>query len=69
MVRRYRLPSSPESREVSKMGHPDRRKQREEKRKEKMLNRRSYDHQTLDLTPYNAVGRIKFGDEFAIKYK
>jgi len=51
------------------MGHPDRRKQREKKRKEKMLNRCFYDHQTLDLTPYNAVGRIKFGDEFAIKYK
>lgn len=50
------------------MGHPDRRRQREKKRKEKMLTRRNVFDQ-LDLTPYNAVGKIKLKDSFAIKYK
>ncbi len=52
------------------MGHPDRSPKRAKirEKKEKMLTRRSY-FDNLDLTPYNVVGRIKFKDEYAIKYK
>lgn len=52
------------------MGHPSRRAKRVagKKAKQKMLTRRSLcDY--LDLTPYNAVGKLKFKEEFAIKYK
>ena len=52
------------------MGHPDRRPKRERKRKrQKMLARRNLYEQTLDLTPYNAVGPMVQGEEFTIKYK
>jgi len=54
------------------MGHPDRRPKRElkrKKRKQKMLARRNLYQQTLDLTPYNAVGPMVKGEEFTIKYK
>ena len=53
------------------MGHPDRRPKRERKKrkKQKMLPRRSLHDQTLDLTPYNAVGPMVKGEEFTIKYK
>ena len=51
------------------MGHPDRRPKRAKKKKEKMLNRRNLYYQTLDLTPYNAVGCLKYKSKFAIKYK
>ncbi len=54
------------------MGHPDRRPKRERKRKkqrQKMLARRNLYQQTLDLTPYNVVGPMVKGEEFAIKYK
>ena len=52
------------------MGHPSRlaKRAKKKKAKEKMLPRRTL-HDYLDLTPYNAVGRLKFRDEFAIKYK
>ncbi|HOL17245.1 MAG TPA: hypothetical protein PLY40_03030 [Bacillota bacterium] len=52
------------------MGHPCRIAKRAKKKqaKEKMLSRRNLSDY-LDLTPYNAVGRIKFKEEFAIKYK
>ncbi|MEW5785242.1 MAG: hypothetical protein AB1767_09260 [Bacillota bacterium] len=52
------------------MGHPDRDAQRARRKKErqKMLKRRNlYDH--LDLTPYNVVGKLKFPEEFCIRYK
>jgi hypothetical protein len=53
------------------LGHPDRRVLRERKKKarqkEKMLGRRNY-LGTLDLTPYNTVGKIR-NPEFTIKYK
>jgi len=54
------------------VGHPDRRSKRELKRKkkrQKMLPRRNLYDQTLDLTPYNAVGPMAKGEEFTIKYK
>ncbi len=54
------------------MGHPDRRTKREMKRKknrQKMLPRRNLFDQTLDLTPYNAVGPMVKGEEFTTKYK
>lgn len=52
------------------MGHPDRKPKRErKKKKQKMLARRSLYDQTLDLTPYNAVGPMVKGEEFTIKYK
>jgi hypothetical protein len=52
------------------MGHPSRKPKREEKKKarEKMLSRRSVPDY-LDLTPYNVVGKLKFKEGFAIKYK
>jgi len=34
-----------------------------------VINRRNLYDQTLDLTPYNAVGPMVRGEEFAIKYK
>ncbi len=52
------------------MGHPSRQPKRvaRKKAKQKMLNRRSLcDY--LDLTPYNVVGKMKFKEEFAVKYK
>ncbi|MDZ4131989.1 MAG: hypothetical protein U1E11_02540 [Dethiobacteria bacterium] len=53
------------------MGHPDRKPKRERRKKQrqKMLSRRNLYDQTLDLTPYNAVGPMVRGEEFAIKYK
>ncbi len=52
------------------MGHPDRKPKRERrKQRQKMLARRNLYEQTLDLTPYNAVGPMVKGEEFAIKYK
>jgi len=53
------------------LGHPDRRPKRERKKrkKQKMLSRRNLLEQTLDLTPYNAVGPMVKGEEFTIKYK
>ena len=52
------------------MGHPDRKPKRERKKKrQKMLARRNLYDQTLDLTPYNAVGPMVRGEEFTIKYK
>ena len=52
------------------MGHPDRRHKRERRKKrQKMLARRSLYEQTLDLTPYNAVGTMVKGEEFTVKYK
>ncbi|MDO9536318.1 MAG: hypothetical protein Q7J85_13570 [Bacillota bacterium] len=51
------------------MGHPDRKKLREKKKKIKQenLKRRSY-LGVLDLTPYNAVKKLK-GKKDSIVYK
>ncbi len=53
------------------MGHPDRKTLRERKkaarRKEPMLGRRSFIN-TLDLTPHNAVGKIR-SSRFSLRYK
>ncbi len=51
------------------MGHPDRKVLRERKKqaKEKMLERRSH-LDILDLTPYNAIGKLKHKG-FEIRYK
>ena len=55
---------------VITMGHPDRKPKRERRKKrQKMLARRNLYDQTLDLTPYNAVGPMVRGEEFTIKYK
>jgi hypothetical protein len=55
---------------VITMGHPDRKPKRERrKQRQKMLARRNLYDQTLDLTPYNAVGPMVKGEEFVIKYK
>ena len=52
------------------MGHPDRGPKRERKKqRQKMVSRRNLYDRTLDLTPYNVLGRMVKGDEFAIKYK
>jgi len=48
------------------MGHPDRRELRQ-KKKEKMLARKSV-FNVLDLTPYNALGKLKH-KTFEIKFK
>lgn len=51
------------------MGHPDRKTQREKKKKAKedMLGRKSL-FDVLDLTPYNAIGSMK-QKAFEIKLK
>ena len=52
------------------MGHPDRRIKRiRKKQRQQMLSRRSIHYRYLDLTPYNVVGQMVHGKEFAIKYK
>jgi hypothetical protein len=55
---------------VTILGHPDRKPKRERRKlRQKMLARRNLYEQTLDLTPYNAVGPMVKGEEFVIKYK
>ena len=49
------------------MGHPDRKVLRQRKKKEKLLERKSFKNY-LDLTPYNAVGKLSKKD-FEIKFK
>ncbi len=52
------------------MGHPDRRILRERKRRKKqeeMLGRRNT-LSVLDLTPHNAVGRMR-SPRFTVKFK
>jgi hypothetical protein len=52
------------------MGHPSRRPKRlarKEARQQMIPRRTLYDY--LDLTPYNVVGKLKFKEEFSIKYK
>lgn len=52
------------------MGHPDRKPKRERKKqRQKMVTRRNLYDRTLDLTPYNVLGRMVKSDQFAIKYK
>jgi len=51
------------------MGHPNRRRQREKKKKqqEKIPGRKN-EYNVVDLTPYNAVGRMRYkGFELVLK--